>query len=118
MLLPEHALTPGHDHGPEPKKPESVHVLVTALPARVNLPNMEVPVSSVVTVSSAVGQLMIEPPSDASKRNVTLEEVNEILVLAGVIAACPGVAATAHSANVAQTSNRPLTGLPMRDLLG
>src|ERR1044072_6513504 len=85
----------------------SVHVVLAAvLPEKVALPDMEVPASSVVAVSSAVGHLVLPLPNVASSVSTESVEVNEILVLAGVIASSAGTAAAAQTVSTATASKR------------
>ena len=85
-----------------------VHVVLAAvLPEKVTLPDAAAPSELVVSVSSAVGQPSLVPPSVASRVKVVLVELNEILVFTGVSLACAGVAATAHAASAATASSSP-----------
>src|ERR1044072_1602289 len=106
-------ISPGHDQETE-VAPPSVHVtLLVVLPEKVSLPDIEVPASSVVAVNSAVGQVILKP-NVGSNVNTVLVEVNEILVLAGVIAACAGGAAAADAGGIATASRSPrVVALPI-----
>src|ERR1044072_2390695 len=100
-------MRPGHETVTELPLTTSVHVVLAAvLPEKVALPDMEVPASSVVAVSSAVGQLVLPLPKVASRVSTEWVEVNEILVLAGVMAACAGTAAAAQTVSIATASKR------------
>ena len=100
-------MRPGHETITEAPALDSVHVVLAAvLPEKVALPDREVPASSVVAVNSAVGQRVLTPPSVASPVITVLVEVNEILVLAGVMDACAGTAAAAHTVSIATAISR------------
>lgn len=100
-------MTPGHDTWTDCLALTASHVtLVEVLPEKVILPNRAVPFELVVAVSSAVGQVVVSPPSPAEATSLVSVEVNESLVLTGVTAAWAGMAAIAYTVSIATLRKR------------